>query len=392
MRRCDDAPRCCPIVKWAKRGFKAILVLTVIAVPVGYFVIPRIARSDWARAKVENEASKALGARVHVGRMDFTWKQGLTAREVRTDIMRIGDMDGAWTAKEVQIKIQLHHLLSRSPRGTAVIRDPHVHLQWRQEVCHAPSGAPAPRRPNSSRYRSLRLYSFVIERGTVVVDHPSFIEPVRIEEIYASGELDARKRHLDLEVTKLTAKLNGGAITARGRLEIRSDAATGRISLSADSVDVNDFVVESIRNLQPMIEVEDGGQHKGGLQVRLDAQAKAPTVAGLFSSLTGAGEMKIFSAAIERSRILHVVGDAAGIPHLVVTRFHTISQKFKLDAGRVSIESAEAQASDVTILMRGTIERTGAMDIVVTLAPRPGQAPVDPVRVVGTVRKPEAVR
>ncbi|GEM_PF-5846858 len=391
MKRCDGRKSCCPLRRWAKRFFVGLLVFLVLAVPIVYLGAPKVGRTEWAKTRAEREASKALGMPVNIQRMEFSWSEGITAHDVRTGPMDFGDMQARWTASEVQLKIKSSELLSRHPKGTAILRRPTMEMKWREET--APPRAIPPASPSLARgrFQSLQLYGFVVERGSVLIDNPSFGNPVRIDDIQAAGELDARRDHVDLTVSAFSAKLNDGTVSARGKLEIRKSEANGRISLGCDDVDVNQFVVKSIRNLQPMIEVEDGGVQKGKLQVRLDGQGTAGSLGSLLDAFRGQGQINLSSAAIHRSRLMHAVGDHAGLPYLVTTSFHTLTESFTLESGKFTIAS-EAKASEGSLLVAGWVALTGELDILVGLDPRLGQGPRAPARVTGTVSHPEAVR
>ncbi|MBI2901835.1 MAG: hypothetical protein HYY17_16745 [Planctomycetes bacterium] len=381
--------------RWAKRLILFTAAVAVVAAAVGYFAVPRAARSDWALRKAEREMSSALGTPVHIGKLDFTWKNGFVATDVRTDPTSLGDMEAVWTVREVGFRPRPMRVFSKRPKAAAVLREPRMELKWRGEVAQAagvPVRPPSIRSPFAGRFKGLYLTDFTIEWGVVVIDHPSFIEPVRIDDIWASGELDARKDAVRLEVRGLSARVNGGAVSARGRLEIRPQGASGRLSLSAQNVDVNDFVVEAVRNLQPMVEVEDGGTHKGGMDLHVEGEARADRAGGLLSAFTGRGDLRIFGADLQRSRILHVVGEAVGLPGLIATRFHTVAQKFSVQNGRVLLEEVRAEASEGALAMTGWVGPGGSLDVVVRLDPGLGRGPREAVRVIGTVRRPEAMK
>lgn len=388
----EEPRRCCPVWRWTKRIARTVLILTLIATPIAFFAVPKLMRSDCMRQRVEREASKSLGVPVHIGRLDFTWRGGLVAHDVTTDEVPMGDeMVGVYSAKEVQIRPKACKLLSKEPKVAANLREPRLEVRWVGERCCS-TAADSPRAPKFARAKAIDLYRFTIENGTVVIDHPSFVEPVKIDSIYATGSLEAKKGHFELDVAELKANLNGGHVAANGRLEIRREGATGRIALDAHSVDVNDFVVQAVRNLQPMIQVQDGGLHKGAMDLKVDATTESPTAGGLLQGLTGKGELRVFGASIQGSRILHVVGQAAGVPQLVSSRIGGITQRFDLERGRVLLRQVRADFDSGTATMTGWMDLGGRIDVTFDLDHRIGQGEVKSVRVIGTVDQPEPMR
>lgn len=386
MTQCEDTG--CPFFRFVKRSLKVVAVLLLIAVPVTYFVVPKAMRSDWARRKAEREMSAGIGAPVHIGRLHFTWSEGWIAYDLRTDPVRLGDMSAVWTAPEVHLRPKPASVLSRHPKVAAFVRAPRLELAWTEEVSNLPPQRPTA--PAVARARGIDVYRFQVEKGSVSVTHPSFAQTVRIDNIFANGELGAREASFDLQVHRLRADFNGGTVTASGRLDVRRGGASGRLMLDARSVELNKFVVETLQHLQPMIEVHPVAEHKGAADFRVDAKGESTNVSGLVHAAEGSGSLRAFGASLEGSPLMAAVGLAVAVPELVEVRFHEIMQSFDLRDGRVHLKDFRAESSRGGALLSGWIDLRGPLNLVLKLDPQMGAGDRGPIRIEGNRRDPIA--
>ena len=202
------------------------LVATMSAIAVGaagYFGLPVLARQPWAVHKTEKALTRAMGTPIQVADMRWSWKDGLTLRDVSSP--------EDFRAESIRIKPRYGRILCGKARATVVVTAPEITLD------EAAAAAPAIRFPRFSKC-CIKLDKIEIREGTYVVKSASSSRTIKIEQISLQGTGRLDKRTFTLDIQSVSGSLNGTAVTGKGTLQVTPEGLMGEL-------DVNDPVKDS---------------------------------------------------------------------------------------------------------------------------------------------------
>ncbi len=243
-------------MKWALRGLAAVAVLLLVAVGVLAFALPRLAKSDAARARIQEATRSVLGLELGYADLDF----GLLPPSlvvVDPALLSDAESDPVARAERVALRVQLLPLLRRqlevqslSVDGLALnlVRDADGFAlpgMAKRETPAEPSepsdGSPAPAESAGIvlgiRTISLRDASFTIEDRTVSPATKSRLDDVDVS-FRSSGSGGERRVTGTLSVPDADLALDGFAVRGPFEAEIASDdmlAGTGEFELDASA-------------------------------------------------------------------------------------------------------------------------------------------------------------
>ena len=246
-------------MKWAGRVAIGLLVLLAVALGALVVALPRLAKSDAARARIQAATREVLGSELRYADLDFgLLPPSLQVREPALVAAADGEGDPLARAERVALRLELlpllrrrlevsslvvHGLALRAVRDAGGVSLPGAPAGEREEP--APSGdAPEPRRDDGGvvlgiRTISLRDASLSLEDRTVSPPRTSTLEGIdlRVRGEGGGGELvgelsvarsDVRLAGLEL-TGPLTAHLETDDwLAGRGAFEVDADAAALR--------------------------------------------------------------------------------------------------------------------------------------------------------------------
>jgi uncharacterized protein YhdP len=344
---------------------KTALVLALVGAPVAYLAVPRIVSSGWARSKVERALSRTTGAEVRVGSLSMTWKQGFTATDVKADPVVRGRITVTPSIREVRFAPRARSLCASTTKASLTLVEPSVEIK--QTLDEAPAGpACAPRRCSA---RGIRLDALIIENGRVSFDSEGFNQPVVIEKLNVRAELQARQDRLNVVVHELTCRLNDGTLTASGTLAIDAGAAESRVALEARDVTANDLLARALKVLVPIFETAaPGGEVRGKLDLKFEAEGKGDTISSMFRAATGRGQLA-FNGRVAGTRLMDAIGRHVGDSALPELAFDGVSAPLQLAEGRVHNMNSLLTTPWGNVVVSGSATRS-EVDLLVRLDPR----------------------
>jgi hypothetical protein len=215
--------------RWTKR---LALFTTVSVISIGaacYFGLPFLARQGCARVKVERAISKSLGSDLHVGDMAFSWRNGLTLREVSTT-----ESENPWaplaSVETMKLKPDYKKLLKGKLRLNVLLERPEVVLT------EGGSEAKPITFPRFTKHK-VRIEKIEIRDGAYVVKStkpgsPGAPSQIRIDNIATEGSARLENREFRLELKSVTGSVDGKPVSGRGVLRVTADGLGGELDVN----------------------------------------------------------------------------------------------------------------------------------------------------------------
>lgn len=357
------------IRRWTKRLVKTALILTLVGIPTGYFVIPKIASSGWAKSHVESALTKASGAPVSVESLKMTWGDGLTATNVKGETIRRGRYEIEPSVKEIRFAPTAKSLVRSTVKASATLVEPSVVIrETLDEAATAEGAACTPRRCCTAK-KELRVESLAIQNGRVVFDNPAFNQEVVLENLNVKAAVQAREGRINLVVTELTGTLNGGALTASGTLSIEPGKAESKVAIEGSGVEANDLIARALKHLVPMFETAaPGGEIRGKLDLKFEAEAKGDDVQSMLRSAAGHGTVA-FGGSLSGARLMAAIGERFEDAALRELEFSAVTANVTIDGRRVLHANTVAASSWGHVVLNGTASCADGLDLLVMIDP-----------------------
>lgn len=331
--------RCWPrrLLKWTLRLAAAAFVLGLAAVPVAYFGLPALARTPWARAKVERGLTRAVGAPVTVREVHFSWRTGLSIREVVLARGSWGDAEISARVPEIRV-----HRLRR--RMTPVLESPEI------RILDGTPEAPAVR----NRACSLRLPRLDVRQGRLTYENPECAGGLVCEKIDARLSFSRRKGAVALSLSRVSAIVNGGRVSGSFSVARGSKSLSVRADLTGNDVAANDLLARLARPAAPVLDAPSAGSAFGTISFNVKGGGAGRDAAHLLSTAKADGAIALRDASIRGGRV-------AGSRVL-----RELEGRFSLHDGRLLNPSLEARFSDgETWRLMGWTEAGGRLDYAV---------------------------
>jgi hypothetical protein len=348
-----------------------VLLALVAAVPAAAFGLPAAARTKWARARAEKILAHHLGTPVRIGKIEASWKNGLTLRDVSCKPANYGTSEVTVAVRELLIRPKYSRLLRGKARAKVEVVAPDVRVLERLEP-----GVPAVFRAPRPCRKEVRIEDLVIREGVFVLRSERSKEEVRVEGLGLKGEVLAARGRIDLELGRLEARLNGGTVSGQGVFALTPGEAKSRVEVAGTGIESNDLVARLLRYVLPLFETVPSGSVRGKVDLRFKAEGSAKDVQALIRSARGDGAFQVREADLGGSRIL----EAAGKPAL---RFHEAEGLFTIRDGKVNVLQALARGPSEARLS-GWVDADGTMEYAVEIAGAPA------LRLGGTLAQPKA--
>jgi uncharacterized protein involved in outer membrane biogenesis len=209
-----------------KKILLAALVVIVVLVVGAAIAVRVVLGSDRVRRAVEEQASAALGRPVHVG--------AATAHIIPSVGLELHDMsiEGTTTAlKSVSVETGLRGLFSRRVEDARIrVADSRIEVPWLLALMTSMARAPVPPAGSSPAFtiasvRAIELRAIELTAGKYLA---------RVD---ADGTLEGDR----LDVTRLSARAEGSALTASGEVTSLS-RGTGTFTIDADTLDLDALI------------------------------------------------------------------------------------------------------------------------------------------------------
>ena len=249
------------VVRWLVRGLAALLVLAVAGLGVLAWALPRLAKSDAAKARIQQIASRVLGRELRWSELDF----GLLPPSLRVEAAELaGEAGGepAARAQSVALRVELWPLLRRELQVSSLRVDGLVLQLVRTESGIALAGpAPKPQAPPAEPEPGAEPgaepdaepeesgIAFGIRR--IALRDASFVVDDRTRQPVASWRIDdvdveARGDNGDAPtaIEGALAALVGPDLDVKGPLKLEAElsdltgAATGRFRIDASDAEI----------------------------------------------------------------------------------------------------------------------------------------------------------
>ncbi len=354
----------------------ALLVLAVAAaVPAVYFGLPLLARTKRARARVEKCLGRTLGTKVTVGKMEASWRDGITLKEVSCGPAAYGGVEITAGIGEANLRPDYGRLLRGRLRADVSMAGPHVRLRELAE----PAGAARARLPRICR-SGFRIRNLTVRRGSVSIEDASG-SALRMEGLDLAGAVAGSRDRIDVEVTRLDAGLNGGRLTGGGVFAISPGCAKSRVDVVGTGMEANPAVSRIMRLAVPLFETAPGGSVRGRIDLRFKAEGEGKDVRAMLRSARGGGAFALRGGEIRGSRFLEAVGRSIGGAAAAV---HEVEGPIAIRDGRFHVSDAVARGAG-ELRLRGWLDIDGALEYSVDV---PGAGGL--VHVTGTLADPRA--
>jgi hypothetical protein len=247
-------------VKWAVRAAIGAVVLAAFALGVLVFTLPRLARSDAARARIQAATRDVLGAELRYADLDFgLLPPSLVVRE--PTLVAVADAEGEPLARagSVALRVQLLPLLQRRLEVSSLVVDGLALSLVRDAQGIALPGAspdakeeaPAPDAPGSPPAEDsgvvlgiqtilLRDASVSLEDRTVSPPRTSTLEDIDLR-VRSAGAGSAHEVLAELEIARSDVALSG--VELSGPLAARFEPDDLLAGVGAFEIDADDAVI-----------------------------------------------------------------------------------------------------------------------------------------------------
>jgi hypothetical protein len=275
------APRFRRLLTWTLRFGAVALILLVAAVPAAYVGLPRLARSDWALAKVEASLSRAARAPVRATRIEFCWKDGLRLLDLSIAAAACGPVDVSLQAPEARIPLRR--------RPTVTVFSPRVRVVARPEAGGRPKA-------------SYRLDRLELRDATVEIEDPSHAGSLLLQGVNGRLSIAEGKSGLAVSLRRLSCTANGGKL--EGGLTLRSSSRSCSIQadLKGEDIALNGFLARFARAAAPVLESGSRGDSYGRLSFELRGNGTGSGARELLSRARADGSLSIRDAALAAGR------------------------------------------------------------------------------------------
>lgn len=355
----EEAPKKSRLWRWTKRLAKIALVAVLVSVPAVYFGVPAVAKTKWAREKAERALARAIKAPVDIGEMSFSWRRGLTVRDVKSEGGACGRLEVSAHVREIKIRPEWRRIVRGRAQGKLSIVEPQIRL--REAAAGTPAGLPR-FGCGGVEFRELQIVN-----GSLVYEAGSFDEDLRVEGLNVSGTAYGRKDRIDLDLRKIEGKLNGGAVKGSAFLALRPGDVSARLDLDAQDVEFGDLTARALRYAVPLVETLPSGTAKGRVDLRFRAEGEGETFASLLRSASGEGEVRVRDGRVSGSRILAAGAKTMSRPALIELSLHEAeASRFTLFSGKVHT-SLVARSREGECRLQGWTGVDGKLGFVVIL-------------------------
>ncbi len=262
------------------------LLLAAALAPAVYFGVPGIARTAWARARIERSLARAAGAPVTVGKSEFSWRKGLTLRDVAL-------ARAAWGALEAQARVPEIRLRLNRRGIRAELFAPELAFR------PLPEEDPAPR----VRPRSFRVDRIDVRGGNLSYRDPGSAGALRAEDVSGRLSLARKSGVVRLEIQRVSALVNGGRVTGTCGLRAGPSARSLRLDLAGADLAANDLLARLARAAAPVLDGRDREGRYGSLSFRLQGSGSGRDLAELLASAQARGELQLRDAEVRTDGI-----------------------------------------------------------------------------------------
>lgn len=372
---------------------RRVLVVVVLLLVAGYFGIPWLVGTSWAREKVKSAMARETGRQVELGDISFGWFSGLTVKDVSVAQKKgQSSADGPlFELGALKLDVGISHLLAKKivvktltveKARIVIIRDqngrfnfsdllgkPSESKQPGPTVSHAPSPLPSPGKagtPSSSGTGGPHVVANVdIEDGTILyVDEP-LGSRIELKNIQAKATWNDGKLDLSLD-----SELNGGQVKVR---------ATADLSRSPAPYQVSDLTIEGARfdsNLAALgiflpLAGDSPQKASGTLSFHVsDLTGKGLDLERIRKSLTAKGDLTLKGGALVSGPVtqlygaldkigagdLSALGSSAGAKELAI---RLLTSTFAIEDGKVETKDMKVKGAGIDLALTGYTSLAG---------------------------------
>ncbi len=366
--------------------WRLVKVLSVLAIlsllaagAAAYFGIPAVARTKWARARMERGLARYLGTPVQIGKVEASWRKGIRLHEISVQPAVYGKVEVAGGVRELRFKPDYGRLLRGKPRAEMVLVAPDLRIRELKE----PAEPARPKLPRLCCHKDFKIEDLQIREGSLVVESGPSGEALRVEGLSLAGVVAAARDRIDIGVSALNARMNGGTLTGRGMFALAPGAARSSIDITGTGVESNGPVARALRYVLPLFETLPTGSVRGKVDLRLRAEGSAENVKAMLRAAKGEGAFLVQEADLRGARIFEAAGRALGTPALFESRFHEAEGLFTVREGRLRVLQALARGP-AEVRLSGWVDLDGTLEY--DVQPSGGAL----TRVTGTLAEPRA--
>lgn len=212
--------------RWTKRLALFTTMLVIGTGAAGYFGLPLLAKTGWARVKVEQAINKSLGTDLHVTDMAFTWRNGLTLRGVSTPEMFSHRAPMA-SVEQMKVKPNYKKLLKGKVRLNILLERPELVL-WDPGPEVKPILFPRFTR-HKVQFEKVEIRDGTYVRKSIFIGTP---KEIRIENINVSGAGRLEKRAFRLELETLAGSMDATKIEGKGVVRVTPEGLGGELDVN----------------------------------------------------------------------------------------------------------------------------------------------------------------
>ena len=222
-------------MKWVAWIAGALVALVVVIGLTLLWALPRLAKSELARTRIEAAAQSALGRELHYGEIDFALLPPSLVVEKATVAGESADAPPLASAERVALRVALWPLLRRELEVTSLAIDQlALHLVRTADgiALPKPEEAPPPQQPRepsepgATGGSTLGIRNISVSDALLVLEDRSAAPATtwRVEQV----DLDAHSpsAHEPIEVKGSLEKASGGALDVAGTVSLEAELAS----------------------------------------------------------------------------------------------------------------------------------------------------------------------
>lgn len=242
------------VLRFARRLVLAIGIPIALLAGILTFAVPLVMESDWGRTQLERGLSRAFGTEASIGRVDWSWRKGITLEEVSLSPASCGSREVRLRIGKARFKPKYRKLFSRRIQGELVLYEPVVEL--RGEILTDP---PTSLRWPRPRGRGIRIEKIRIHGATLVIHESGTASPVVVEDLQAVGRLECRRDKTRISIRGLRAVLNGGTISGQAWLATDHGRTAADLRLQGADIALDPGVSSALRSALSDLDESVGG-------------------------------------------------------------------------------------------------------------------------------------
>lgn len=356
---------------------KWVLIILVVILVAGYFGVPALLGTDWAREKIRVAMADETGRDVELGAISFGWTSGLTVSDVRVG-QKAGDSDAdgplfvldglslsvGWKDL-LDKKISVDDLTVKGPR-IVIVRDKNGRLNI-EDLLDRPSKPSET--PDGERGKGPAVAATLqIEDGTILFIDQKLGTRVEASGIHMDATWNSGKLTLDSDFD-----LNGGAVTVKAAADLSKQPSP----FTVDELKIDGATFSGdLATLAPFIPLMgDKPQDASGT---LGFELKGLSAAGfdmesLKRTLTGSGSMSLAGGALVSGPVTQIysalkaigAGDLSALAaggDSEALGINLLQSTFEIADGKVKTRDMNLDGAGIDLALTGWTSLDGQVD------------------------------